>query len=105
VRDGATQEPVENALVQVYAGQDEPLLLRTDAQGRFLVEEDLPVTEVAVKMAGYLRATQPITGTGLVTVDLEPFEARAVYVPFGLLTKQDMLDEIIQLVDETELNS
>ncbi|NLG49128.1 MAG: hypothetical protein GX552_03325 [Chloroflexi bacterium] len=106
VRNGETQETVPGALVQVFTGDNPtPMLINADDQGKFVVEDALDVTKVAVKKPGYLLASAPVNGPGSVTVDLEPFTARAIYIPFGLLSLPDYIEELLDLVADSDLNA
>ena len=106
IRNGETEEIVPGALVQVFTGDDPvPALLTADDEGKFVVDDALDVTKIAVKKPGYLLATMPVSQPGAITVDLEPFIARAIYVPFGLLSLPDYIDELLTLVEESDLNA
>ena len=100
--DGA---PVANGLVQVFtAGGDEPLLVRSDAEGRFLLEDVGNVESITVKAPGYRRVSQPVTDMLAADVALEPFAFRGVYIPFGLLPLPDTVYGILDLVESTGMN-
>ncbi|MHB1294773.1 MAG: putative glycoside hydrolase [Anaerolineae bacterium] len=103
--DKETGLPVVGALTQVFSEGADPILMRSDAQGRCVVPDGTDVTHVTVKAPGYRLGTVPITADSNVRVNLEPFEARAIYIPFGLLTLPDTIDALLAMVDETELNA
>ena len=107
LRDRSTGQPIPKALVQVYTvtaplTQAVPALLRSDAEGRFALQDASAVTALAVKAPGYRRVTVPVTETGRLRIELQPFEARAIYVPFGLLTLPKVIDDLLKLVEESD---
>ena len=110
LRDRSTGQPIPKALVQVYTvtaplTQAVPALLRSDAEGRFALQDASAVTALAIKAPGYRRVTVPVTETGRLRIEMQPFEARAIYVPFGLLTLPKVIDDLLKLVEESELNT
>lgn len=105
VRDRFTGKPLPEALVQVYSEGPVPILLRTDMDGRFVIEDGSAVRGLAVKVPGYRRLAMPITQTGRLDLALEPFEARGIYIPFGLLTVPKVITELLTLVETSELNA
>jgi len=102
--DIETGQPVSGGLVQVFAGEPEPLLVRSDDQGHFVIEDVTDVVSVTVKAAGYARVTLPVTDPLAIEVLLTPFHLHAVYVPFGLLSVPERVYEILDLVEQTDLN-
>lgn len=52
-------------------------------------------------------ATSPWRGGqgGEVELALSPFQARGIYIPFGLLTRPDRIAELLDLVDRSDLNT
>ena len=100
--DGA---PVANGLVQAFAaGSTEPLLVRSDADGHYVLEDAGDVVSITVKAPGYARVSQPVTDMLAADVALEPFVFRGVYIPFGLLPLPDTVYGILDLVQETGMN-
>jgi hypothetical protein len=100
-----TGEPVAGALVQAFVSDDEtPILTRSDDEGRFSYEEGLEIERLRVKAPGYVRVEQAVEG-GAVEISLEPFDARAIYIPFGLLSLPDHIDALLDMVERTELNA
>jgi hypothetical protein len=95
--------PVANGLIQVFTAGDgpQPVLVRSDAEGQFVLEDVSDVVSVTVKAPGYRRVTLPVEDPTAVDVSLEPFQFRGVYVPFGLLPLPDMVTDILDLVEET----
>jgi hypothetical protein len=101
-----TGEAVAGALVQAFApGSETPIMLRSDEEGHFSLERGVEVERVLVKAPGYARVEQPLERSGRVEIALEPFEARAIYIPFGLLTLPDRIDELLDMVARTELTA
>ena len=103
VRNAATGEPVARARALVYReGQELPDVLPIDAEGRFAVEEVRGVERVLIKAPGHRVHEVPVTPASGLDIALEPFEARALYVPFMLLALPDRINEILTLVDDSE---
>jgi hypothetical protein len=104
--DSATQQPVPNARVQLFeAGSDVPRLARSDAAGQVDLSDVALVDRLFVKAPNYARVTVPITQMGVVDVALEPFESRGLFIPFGRLTQPDRILELLDMVDNSVLNS
>lgn len=105
VTSEADGSPLGGTLVLVRTSGDGDHTTHTDENGRFSLD-DLPASfTLLVKSPGYRRAEVPLHRTTEAEITLEPFEARGIYVPFGLLVKEDRILEIIDLVDRTELNA
>jgi len=103
--DAQTGEPVAGALIQVLtSGAGEPLLVRSGEDGRFALDSVRDVVGVTVKAPGYRRVEVGVDRVWDLQVALEPFELRAVYVPFGLLTVPEKIESILDLVQETGMN-
>ncbi len=105
VRDQATGRPVANPLVQLHTGGSTPRLVRPDELGRFVVADVDSVQSLLVKAPGYRRLSVPITDTTAVALSLEPFQARGIYIPFGLLAVPERVIELLDMIDRTELNA
>lgn len=104
--DGATQQPVPNALVQFFdAGAQPPRLARTDAAGQVGLSDAAWVERLFIKAPNYVRVSVPITRLGLVEVALEPFESRGLFIPFGRLTQPERILELLEIVDNSVLNT
>ena len=103
LRDAVAGESVSGALILAYpSGNTSPELLRPDDEGRFVVEDALSLSRLLVKAPGYRRVTLPITQAGAITVSLEPFFARGIYIPFGRLTQPDRIAQLLALVQGSE---
>jgi hypothetical protein len=123
VRDGVTGQPVVGGAF-ILGGQVLPL----DERGVYTLTTLTPGTSVMVKAPGYARAFLTLPGEGgplqLKEVDalpcrlelpasgppcfdlhLVPFDAKAIYVPFGLLSRPEAVYGLLDLVGRTELNA
>lgn len=105
VRSELDGTPLEGVLVLASVPGEEIHTAHTDEDGRFSLD-DLPSSfSLLVKSAGYHRVNMEMSQTTTVEITLEPFEVRGVYIPFGLLVKENEILKIIDLVDRTELNA
>jgi len=103
VRHQDTGAPVQRARVLVYReGAEVPEVLSVDAEGHFAVEDTTGVTRLLIKAPGHRQYEIPISTIAALEVDLPPFEARAVYIPFMLLALPERIDELIGLVEDSE---
>lgn len=103
VRNKATGEPVQRARALVYReGQDVPEVVPLDADGRFAIEDARDVARLLIKAPGHRVYEVPTLETSPMDIALEPFEARAVYIPFMLLALPDRINKILTMVDESE---
>ncbi len=112
VRDGVNGQPLTGADVLAYVGALQPTLLHADDQGRVEIADASAVTRLVAKSPGYRRADISPLSTiwsggqrGEVELALTPFQARGIYVPFGLLTRPDRIAELLDLVDHSDLNT
>lgn len=100
VQDSTTGRPITNTLV--YAGKS---VTPVEADGSFMLKNQAEGSKATFKAAGFhklqLTAGQDLTST----VALKPFQVRAIYIPFGLLSLPDYIKRLFDLVDRTELNS
>jgi len=103
--DKETDGPIPKALIQVFSANAEPALLRTDAAGRLDLDDASGVLTLTIKAAGYQHIAIPVTQTARMRVDLEPFEARGIYVPFAVLSVPTWIEDILTMVEHSELNS
>jgi len=84
----------------------EPAMLSPDSVGRIVLDDAETVDRVLCKVPGFRTKTVDVSAAGEQTVMLQPFEARGVYVPLGLLTRPERLAVVLDLVEESEeLNS
>lgn len=90
--------------VRVFVdGSDE--LVVTDERGRYELRE-VPETAVVIyKRAGYRLGEIAMDEVMTKDVALEPFHARALYAPAGVFETPGRLDEMLELVEATEVNA
>ncbi len=118
VVDAATRRPVPGAALR----RDGRLLTQTAADGTFLLEGIKEQPAFTVRLPGY-RLTQVAIGdyaSPIVPrvcahnsgrdgvcweVQLTPFEARGVYIPFGLLYSRQRTLAVLDMIAQTELNA
>ncbi|HEV2529793.1 MAG TPA: putative glycoside hydrolase [Thermomicrobiales bacterium] len=96
----AAGEPVANARV-VAAG--EIGITRND--GTFLIDGVTDVTEVAVSASGFRDATVPVDRGQAAPIRLERMLIRAAYLNQFGLTDERLLDNMIDIINTTELNA
>jgi len=103
---GEDPQPVSGGAVQIYARDvSTPTVLYSDEKGLVQILDGSQVTYVRVKVPGYRLAEAQVEHLGRLEIDLEPFQAFGLYVPFGLLSLPDRVMELVDLVDKTELNA
>ena len=115
VRDIHSGQPVTGALI--YLG--ETIAVAGD-DGAYELRDLPPEPTLSVKASGYRKekltlgpATAsdpspsliPCSGSPCLDIALTPFEARGLYIPFGMLSHPEKVAELIDLVDRTELNA
>ena len=104
--DGETGLPVTGATVQAFEpGREEPILCYPDEQGRFVLEEPAEIDRITVKAPGYRLVTHPVGDASVAQIELEPFAVKGIYITFGRLADRAKLEELLQLVVDTELNA
>jgi hypothetical protein len=101
VRDVKTNKPIAGATVYVDGGAT----LTTSDAGKISLPDATPGLSLTVKMPGYALARTVVTNTPSLDIALTPFTARGIYVPFGLLSLQTRIKSLLDLVDQTSLNS
>ncbi len=101
VRDETDGHPIIGALVYDNSGQ----YVRTDKHGYFRLPNILPDDSFTVKVAGYRRRTFRRGSTVIARVSLRRFVAKGVYIPFGLLSSANRIRQILDMVQNTELNT
>jgi hypothetical protein len=90
--------------VRVFV-EGEERLVETDEDGRYALPDVPEGATVIYKMPGYrLAETRVVDGTTL-DVALEPFTARALYAPAAVFEAPGRLDEMLALIDRTEVNA
>ncbi|MHB9033256.1 MAG: carboxypeptidase regulatory-like domain-containing protein, partial [Anaerolineae bacterium] len=97
-------KPISNAVILAYTQLADPVVLRSDKDGRFYYPEDNPVSKILIKAPGYERVSMPITRTGMLRLSLAPFSVKALYIPFGLLYDRAAFEAVLDLAKDTEIN-
>jgi hypothetical protein len=123
VRDSSTGQPLPGALL--YVGSQ---VVAADGSGFYRIAELPDDMQITLKSAGFRKATlslragtvalpsldvkaancaQPPPTPGPLCLDLglTPFQARGLYIPFGLLSRPDDVRALLDLIDRTELNA
>jgi hypothetical protein len=102
-----TRQPITAGWALAYpvaGGQPERLAL--DEAGRVVLPDAGAYERVLLKVPGYERGEFDVQGADTAQVALAPFEARGLYVPFGLLTRPERLAGVLDLVQHSdELNA
>lgn len=99
VLDGEGQ-PVGNALVQ---GGEATAVSRND--GTFTLDGAEGVRDVRISASGFDNVTLPVDGARPVTARLERVTIRASYLNQFGLADDDAIDQMIEIVNDTELNA
>ncbi|GAB4538438.1 MAG: hypothetical protein Kow0063_26240 [Anaerolineae bacterium] len=123
VRDADSGQPVPGATL--YAGDQ---ILKADDAGFYRITGLADVSGVILKAPGFRKAAlplemaadsqtpagaaaarcaQPLANPDLLCLDLHltPFQARGLYIPFGLLSNPDKVRGLLDLIQATELNA
>jgi hypothetical protein len=99
---GADGDPV--AGVRVFVDGEERMV-ETDEDGAYALPEVPAGATVVYKMPGYRLAEALVEDGTALDVALEPFEARALYAPSAVFEAPGRLDEMLALIDRTEVNA
>lgn len=94
----ADGKPIEDALV-VAGG----VYTRSDAEGSFELKDADVADGVLFNAPGYARQTIP-AGNGM-TVEMERFDVKAAYLTGYQAGNDELIDQLIELIDRTELNA
>ncbi len=106
IRDTSTGELVSGAWLYISGRRFGP-----SHHGRLPVEGVPPEGEAIVKAPGYaLLRFNPSqmrweTLSLAMTLELEPFQVRAIYIPFVLLARPERVRKLLELVEKSELNA
>jgi hypothetical protein len=113
VYDAALRSAYLRGLVQDEAGQ--PIsqtrviaantFVHTDATGHFFFPEVPETAAVQVLAPGFAKQVVTVTGVPSVTVTLTPFAVKGIYITAYVAGTPDWFDELLNLVDNTELNA
>jgi hypothetical protein len=99
---GSDGKPVEG--VRIFADGD-PTVAHSDARGRYELAGVPEKGTIVYKMPGYRLGEIPIDEQMTKDVALEPFEAHALYAPAAVFEAPGRLDEMLALIDRTEINA
>ncbi len=99
VRDGEGQ-PVGNALVR---GGEATAVTRND--GTFTLDGAEGVSEVRISASGFDNVTLPVDAARSVNAQMERITIRASYLNQFGLSDDDAIDQMIEIVNTTELNA
>jgi hypothetical protein len=99
---GGDGKPVEGVRIFV---DGEATVARSDAQGRYELAGVPEKGTLVYKMPGYRLGEIPINEEMTKDVALEPFEAHALYAPAAVFEAPGRLDEMLDLIDRTEINA
>jgi hypothetical protein len=99
--------PLADATVVLRTPGQTPRVARSDAEGHYLLAGLPEQGTIIARKAGYKRAESPAADDVDVDLKLEPFMAKGIYIPFGLLMPgmEGLLQTDLDLVDRTELNA
>ncbi|MBM4430766.1 MAG: hypothetical protein FJ026_10540, partial [Chloroflexi bacterium] len=101
-RDG---QPVEAATVSLLSAGTVVASTNSDAQGRYTFSDVPAAITIAVAAAGYDRLEIPVGPVTDLGLPLQPFQARGIYIPLGILTNEQRVRELLDMVHNTELNA
>ncbi|MDQ2940689.1 MAG: carboxypeptidase regulatory-like domain-containing protein, partial [Chloroflexota bacterium] len=101
VTDGAGK-PVAGARIFVDGGA---VVARSDAQGRYELPAVPEKGTLVYKMPGFRLGEIPVDEQMTKDVALESFEAHALYAPASVFEAAGRLDEMLKLIDRTEINA
>jgi hypothetical protein len=115
VRDIHSGLPITGALI--YLGE---AITAAGDDGAYELGDLPPEPTLIVKASGYRKekltlgpdtasdlssSLIPCSKSPCLDIALTPFEAKGLYIPFGMLSKPEKVTELIDLVDRTELNA
>lgn len=109
VVDGSTGEPLAEATVlasETITGTD-VAFTRTDAQGRYKLENVPEGAYIKALLPGYKRGETQVTEGGLSPeIKLEKFDGKALYLKANVASYgMETVNEYYDIIDRTELNS
>jgi hypothetical protein len=91
-------EPIEGAVVRI--GKD---WVETNEDGEFEIEYNGKTSRAEISASGYADQRVPITADAEVT--LQRFSVKGVYLPGPRTADEEVISELIDLIDATELNA
>ena len=105
VADRSNGQPVAGATVAMISAGQMISYSITDANGRYACTDPPHPAALVIAVAGYERARSEAGATSEQNVSLTPFRAKAIYVPLGILTDEEQVRKLVDLVHQTELNA
>jgi hypothetical protein len=105
VRDSTDGKAVVGATVAAVSAGEVVTCCITDGGGSYMLLHVPPSLTVVASAAGYQRLEIPVTATTDMDIELEQFKVKGIYMPLGLLTNEMKVNELVDLVDRTELNA
>lgn len=105
VRDTDTQAPVGGALVRAVASGQVITMTQTSEDGRYLLTGLPAAVTLTVTAIDHEPTALAVERATILDIGLQRFEVRGIYIPLGLLTSEQRIAELLQLVDETEINA
>ncbi|MFQ6015213.1 MAG: putative glycoside hydrolase [Anaerolineae bacterium] len=100
VRDATTDQPLSG--IVIYVGDT---IVTTDQEGRYHLTDLAPDPVLRIKASGYRLHEIAVGPVTTLDIALEPFVAKGIYIPFGLLADQARVKTLVELVNHTELNA
>ena len=98
----AAGDPVPGVRVFV---EDRELLVETDEDGTYELAGVPEGATVIYKMPGYRLVEMAVEDGATADVQLEPFEARALYAPSAVFEGAGRLDAMLAMIERTEANA
>ncbi len=108
LRSDTVTGTVKDANGQALAGvtvSDGNASVTTDAQGNFKISGLADGAKLAVSGNGYTRQTVDVVDQTNVQVTLKPFVAKGLYLTYYGVGNDDLRDHVLQLADQTEINT
>jgi hypothetical protein len=100
VRDYETKKAIADATI-VHAGQT----VRSDKAGEFVLRRVDRAQPVLLKAPGYLCLKTNLPENGALRAELEPFEARGVYLSYNALGKPEVRARVMSWLGSKRLNT
>jgi Uncharacterized conserved protein len=96
--------PLANVRVFVD-GQAEGAMVRTDAKGHYALAGVPETGRLIYKLPGFRLGDIAVSGQPTLDVAMRPFAARALYAPSAVFEAPGRLDQMLDLIDRTEVNA
>ncbi|MGB9880848.1 MAG: putative glycoside hydrolase [Anaerolineae bacterium] len=105
VRDSTDKHPLADVEVTLLSAGEEVTSTLTDADGQYAFRDLPPSLTLVAAAVDYDRFEAPVGPVTEMDVYLKRFEVRGIYMPLGILTSEQRVRELIELVERTELNT